>query len=79
MSFSASSSIDIDICQTSDVFNTNLSLFQQQEVFDLKTKVRRVKVKVVTTMAKHNIPLSFPDELTGLFQKIFSDSLMFKN
>ena len=31
-------------------------------------------MKVVTKMAKHNIPQSFSDELTGLSQEIFPDS-----
>ena len=66
-------------CSNTSQINSFFENNQQHEVLALKTKVCRTELKVVTTMAKHNIPLSFSDELTGLFKEIFPDSLIAKN
>jgi hypothetical protein len=39
----------------------------------------RAEVKVATMLVQHNIPLAVADELTPLFQDIFSDSEIAKN
>ena len=40
----------------------------------LEANVRRAEVEVTTTITKHNIPLSFADNLNPLFKEIFPDS-----
>ncbi|CAB3996138.1 Hypothetical predicted protein [Paramuricea clavata] len=42
-------------------------------------KTMRAEVKVATMLVQHNIPLAVADELTPLFQDIFSDSEIAKN
>ena len=36
--------------------------------------MRRVEVKMATTMVKHNVPLAFADHLSPLLKDIFPDS-----
>jgi hypothetical protein len=43
------------------------------------SQTTRAEVKIATMLVKHNIPLAVADELTPLFQDVFSDSQIAKN